>query len=279
MSIIKTSILLLTTFIAISLMSCDSGGEMPEKTVQFPSIKDVPASKWENLAQKKIYFGHQSVGFNIVDGIKDVMKENPQIKLNIVETANESDFKVGLFAHSKVGENKDPKSKIDEFARLMDEELGNNTDIAFFKFCYIDMIAGTDVGTVFSDYKNTMLRLRNAFPKTTFVHVTVPVRIVQTGVRVWIKKVIGRPIGGYDDNIKRNQFNELLRKEFRGKEPIFDLAKIESISPDGTRSAFSKDGETYYSLVPEYTQDGGHLNEKGRRIVAEQLLILLANLN
>jgi len=98
MSITKTSVLLLTTFIAISLISCDNGGEMPEKTVQFPSIKDVPTSKWENLSQKKIYFGHKSVGFNIIDGIKDVMKENPQIKLNIVETANESDFKVGLVA-------------------------------------------------------------------------------------------------------------------------------------------------------------------------------------
>jgi len=33
----------------------------------------------EKLSQKKIYFGHQSVGFNIIDGIKDIMKENPQI--------------------------------------------------------------------------------------------------------------------------------------------------------------------------------------------------------
>jgi len=260
------------------LISCN-GGEMPEKAVQFPSIKDVSSEKWEKLVQKKIYFGHQSVGNNIISGIKDLMEENPKIRLTILETNNPADFARPIFGHSKVGENKDPKSKIDEFARLMDERLGNNTDIAFFKFCYIDIIAGTDVGTLFSDYKNTMLRLRNTFPKTTFVHVTVPVRIVQTGVRVWIKKVIGRPIGGYDDNIKRNQFNELLRKEYNGKEPIFDLAKIESTSPDGTRSAFSKDGETYYSLISEYTQDGGHLNEKGRRTVAEQLLILLANLN
>ena len=42
---------------------------------------------------------------------------------------------------------------------------------------------------------------------------------------------------------------------------------------------FTKDGENYYSLVPDYTDDGGHLNEKGRKIVAEQLLILLANLS
>jgi lysophospholipase L1-like esterase len=29
-------------------------------------------------------------------------------------------------------------------------------------------------------------------------------------------------------------------------------------------------------MVPEYTDDGGHLNEKGRKRVAEQMLIILA---
>jgi len=29
-------------------------------------------------------------------------------------------------------------------------------------------------------------------------------------------------------------------------------------------------------MLPKYTPDGGHLNEQGRKNVAEQLLILLA---
>ena len=74
---------------------------MPEKAARFPSVKDIPTAKWEKLSQKKIYFGHQSVGFNIIDGIKDLMKENPQIKLNIIETTDQSDFKSGLFASCK----------------------------------------------------------------------------------------------------------------------------------------------------------------------------------
>ena len=49
---------------------------MSDEIVTFPDINDVPAVKWEKLAQKKIYFGHQSVGFNIMEGIKDVMKEH-----------------------------------------------------------------------------------------------------------------------------------------------------------------------------------------------------------
>ena len=279
MNIIKTSILLLSTFIAISLISCDNGGEMSEKTVQFPSIKDVPVSSWEHLSQKKIYFGHQSVGNNIIDGIRDLMKENPQIKFNIVETANESDFNVGVFAHSRVGKNVDPKSKIDEFVSFIDKGIGKEADFAALKFCYVDIAAGTNANNVFNDYSDSILQLKKKHPDTTIIHFTVPLTTTKTTWKTWIKKLIGKKTWEYDDNIKRNEYNEMLLKKYEGKEPVLDIAKIESTFPDGTRFSFTKDGKTYYSMVPEYTYDGGHLNEVGRKKVAEQLLILLANLN
>ena len=53
-----------------------------------PSIDDIPREHWAQLAQKKIFFGHRSVGYNIIDGIKDIMAERPYIKLNIVETSD-----------------------------------------------------------------------------------------------------------------------------------------------------------------------------------------------
>ncbi|MEF9476235.1 MAG: hypothetical protein L0958_06070, partial [Candidatus Mariimomonas ferrooxydans] len=59
---------------------------------------------------------------------------------------------------------------------------------------------------------------------------------------------------------------------------LFDLALIESTDSEGGMATFKKCGKSFYSLVPSYTNDGGHLNEDGRRIVAEQLLIFLANL-
>ena len=66
---------------------------MSQEVVMFKNIKDVPAEKWKKLAKKKIYFGHQSVGFNIMDGVQDVLKENPQIELKIVETRKAVDLK------------------------------------------------------------------------------------------------------------------------------------------------------------------------------------------
>lgn len=59
---------------------------------------------------------------------------------------------------------------------------------------------------------------------------------------------------------------------------IFDLAKIESTYSDGSRETFTAQGQTYYSLIPDYTDDGGHLNEAGRKKVSEQLLLFLSNL-
>ena len=69
-----------------------------------------------------------------------------------------------------------------------------------------------------------------------------------------------------------------MRKEYEGKAAFFDLARIESTFRDGRRASYSRDGRTYDCLVPEYTYDGGHLNDLGRKILAEQLLIFLANL-
>jgi hypothetical protein len=125
-----------------------------------------------------------------------------------------------------------------------------------------------------------MSLLKKRFPKTTFVHVTVPLTSSKTGLKPWVKRIIGREDPwGFEENIRRNQFNGLLRKGYQNKEPIFDLAEIESTLPDGTRQTFSKDGNTYYSLIPDYSNDGGHLNELGRKIVAGELLLLLATLS
>jgi len=257
--------------------SCN-GGQMQHENSIFPSIGNVSDEQLKRLSEIKIFFGHQSVGFNIINGIQDLMKENSKIKLNIVETADKSDFNAGLFAHARAGNNTKPKSKIDAFKNFIEKGIGNQADIAFLKFCYIDFNEKTDVANVFADYREVMSRLKNSYPKTTFVHVTVPLTSLKTGLKAFTKKIIGRPIRGYSDNIKRHQFNELMKAEYSGKDPVFDLAEIESTYPAGKRSTFSKDGTKYYSMVPEYTYDGGHLNETGRKIVAEQMLVLLSDI-
>lgn len=283
---IKTFIIVIAVvFLGAIFLSC-SGGNMSEEKVTLPSINDISLQKWQKLAQKKIYFGHQSVGFNIMDGIKDVMKEHPEIKLNIIETNDYADLNTGIFAHSAIGENMDPESKLRDFSSLIENGMGNKADIAFFKYCFIDILPRTDIQKVFHEYKETMSKLEKNYPATTFIHVTVPLTSNLVGTKAWIrktkdfvKKIIGRPVYRNFDNDRRNQINRIIRQQYDGKEPVFDLAKIESTFPNGTRSSYTKGGITFYSMVQDYTYDGGHLNEAGRIKIAEQLLIFLANMS
>ena len=270
---------LIVAFLALSVVAACSGGDMKNQEVTYSSLKKVPDAVWEKLSKEKIYFGHQSVGFNIIDGIKDLMKENPKIRLNIVETKDGSDFGAGIFAHSRIGKNVDPEAKIKDFTKLIDEQLGGKANAAALKFCYVDMSAKTNVQKVFADYTRAVEELEKKYPHMTIIHFTEPLTTSKTTWKTWIKKIIGKKeIWEYDDNIKRNEYNELLRQKYKGKEPIMDIAEIESTYPDGTRCTFKKDGKTYYSMVPEYTTDGGHLNEIGRKKAAEQFLLLLAGL-
>ena len=285
----KRYFVLIVVFLTVSI-AC-TGGEMAEKTAQLPSIEEIPAFSWNKLSKKKICFGHQSVGANIIEGIKELMQKNPQIHLEIVqrcglgEASNLADSEDSGFFPFRVGKNMDPGSKIEDFARFMEKGVVKSPDIALFKFCYVDITAKTDVEEVFNRYKRTMSDMKKAFPKTTFVHVTVPLTSKPMGIKGWIKKakdivkkIIGRPVFNYYDNISRNKFNEMLREEYGSRAPVFDLAKIESTFPYGRRSTFTEDRSTYYSLVPDYTYDGGHLNELGRKRAAERLLIFLAHL-
>jgi len=258
----------------VMVLSASEGGTMSQGTVSLAPVKNIPESDWQKLAGKKIFFGHQSVGYNIVDGLEQIEKQVPRIKLNIVEIKRASDLNGAEFAHSSIGENEDPYSKMQAFADYVENGIGAKADIAFFKFCYVDINAYSDVDKIFMEYKKTMEQLKKKYPRIIFIHSTTPLTESRTSVRSLIKAALGKE----DHNIKRNRYNEMLRKEYRGKEPLFDLAQAESTRPDGTRSTFTSNGTTYYSLTTEYTDDGGHLNELGQQAVAQELLLLLAEL-
>ncbi len=257
---------------------------MPANKTNDISLQEVDESSWTALANKKIYFGHQSVGSNIIDGMIKVIAQYPQIKLHIVGVQKPVALREPIFVHSFVGSNSNPASKTDDFAKIMDSGIGATADIALFKFCFVDFNDGVDTKAVFDHYKKTLEILKKKYPNTIFIHVTVPLTAVKApGVMVRLKNIIKKIMGRssrdqYADNVPRNKFNDLLRMEYKGKDPVFDLAAIESTLPSGARNGYEREGSFNYALVPEYTYDGGHLNEKGRKIVAEKLLIFLANL-
>ncbi len=239
------------------------------------TIKDISPEQWKQLSEQKIYFGHQSVGNNIINGIQLIMEEHPEIKLNIIETRDLPSVDGGAFYHSKVGENENPASKTKDFVSIIESGIGEKADIAFHKYCYIDVNADTDVEKMFQNYKEKIDALKLRYPEVKFVHITSPLTTIQTGPKAWVKKILGRPISGIVPNIKRNMFNQQLLDTYQNIDPVFDLALAEATQPDGTVTTFERDGKKYLTLYKKYSSDGGHLNEQGQKKIAEQLLLFL----
>jgi len=249
--------------------------------VILPSLSDVPQGSWARLAQSRIFFGHQSVGYNIVDGVADVMNEHIGIDLKVAETYEPQSFAGPVFAHARVGRNTEPLSKIKAFREILDSGAGDSINIAFFKFCYVDIVRDSDPQEIFDSYAATLEELKNQYPQTTFLHVTAPIRSLPKGaaggLKQSFKSLVGKP-GALDDNAVRERYNKLLTDAYGATEPIFDLAQAESVNLSGSMCHAGKGPHKVCVMAPEYTDDGGHLGVLGRKRVAEQLLIILAGI-
>jgi lysophospholipase L1-like esterase len=106
--------------------------------------------------------------------------------------------------------------------------------------------------------------------------VTLPLTTVQTGLKAFAKRLLGRAPYGTVENVRREEYNELLRAAYAGREPLFDLARIESTAPDGSAVRVRWQGAVAPALAAQYTDDGGHLNVEGRRRAARELIAVLA---
>ncbi len=272
----KRIIGLASLFFLLTAAGCERSGIVKDD-FSYGDIRNINTTQWASLSKKRIFFGHQSVGGNIVQGMADILESNKEIKLVILNSDKPGDLKPGTFEHIEIGRNEQPLSKIEAFSNLIKSGTGNNSDIAFFKFCYIDINKSTDVKSLFSTYQQAMSVLKAAYPGVIFIHVTVPFRLPDKNIKYWVKKAVGiEP--SKENNISRNRYNDLLRSAYEGKEPVFDLARLEAVSPDKNLCFFEDKGNRIMILCPEYTDDGGHLNALGRKVVAEQLLVFLAKL-
>jgi hypothetical protein len=255
--------------------SCkETGMEILRKS--YSRLDEISQDRWDALSQKKVFFGHKSVGANIIEGLKEVMAQRPNIKLDIRETTDPADFIKPVFAHSAIGKNKEPLTKLDRFREIMEGGVGRAGNIAFFKFCFVDIDHETNIGPLFDRYVELIDELRKRFPDLKIVPFTVPLLSKPVGIKTRLEKILGRLPWYEEDNVKRNMFNDKLRAHF--KDTLFDLAAIESRIDDTKKATFRADGKTYDLLYRAYTDDGGHLNSIGRQVVAIELLRMLAEL-
>lgn len=244
--------------------------------VKYTNITDVPPEKWEKLANKKIYFGHQSVGYNIIDGIEKVMAQHPEIKLNIQET-RELGKETGILAHSRIGENTKPETKITDFVKAIHQNSDVLLDASALKFCYVDVNEKMDMKELFNNYQKAMKLLQLKHPNLKILHFTMPLRTQKINWKTQLKLVLGKNMWEFVENIKRNEYNKLLLSEYKDKEPVFDLALFEATAPNGKVEIFKYKGKSYLAMNPLYTSDGGHLNLYGSEMIAKHFLLFLVN--
>ncbi|MBN1983043.1 MAG: hypothetical protein JW795_16035 [Chitinivibrionales bacterium] len=221
------------------------------------------------ISGMKIFFGHQSVGENILDGVREIVsiyKGSPSVSIASMDDSTE--ITTPALYHYSLGKNGDPIGKMQDFSRILHQKNhGSYLDVACMKLCYVDISSSTDVVRLFKQYTAVIAQIKKDFPNLTIVHSTVPLTVYATGVKSKIKRLLIP-----DDNNKRCEYNDLIRTTFSGIDPIFDIAAVESTDPAGTRQSYLYQKKSYFSLIPAYSSDGGHLNSVGKCICGKAFL-------
>lgn len=226
-------------------------------------------------ARIKVFFNHQSVGENILLGVDGLVRGTGAVWTVVKMKQGPWPGEPGLL-HASLGENENPKSKMDAFGEALRSWSGEKPAVAMLKLCFVDVTASTDISKLLGYYQGTVNRLKSEFPTIVFGHVTVPLAREPDSLRVKIKRMLGRRVSEDSANLARTKYNQKLREMFPN-DPVFDLEEIESTRPDGTRVWQRVAGERAYGLASEYASDSwGHLNERGARLAAIGLARFIA---
>ncbi len=234
------------------------------------------------VSRTRVFFGHQSVGANIIGGVPAVYsaagRQAPQI-LPLSASTTLPSGAAGWLGEAAIGQNGDPMGKIADFDSRIRGGLGTQADVAFMKLCYIDFTAATDVDAVFARYRDTMAALERDYPNVTFLHVTTPLT-TEPGLKSQLKSKVKSLLGsssspGAADNAARERYNAQMRETYGG-DHLFDLARWESTAPDGSRVQGEYDGQRYYALYSGYAADSGHPNPEASAMLASRLLDVIA---
>ena len=226
-----------------------------------PMTEELSADDLDILASTRVFFGHQSVGQNVLEGVRELYADHEQ-PAPVVKDAF-------------IGENEKPLRKIEDFDATMRSAGGEDVDVAMMKLCYIDITPQTDVEALFDTYRTTLAALDKDLPTVQFVHVTVPLMTEPGSLSRLKARLTGNERFGPAENVMRERLNTLIRREYAGGH-LFDLAAVESTTPDGARVSGTHRGTTYYALHDGYASDNGHLNQVGARTAATAWLTTVA---
>lgn len=244
-------------------------------------VSAATADDLADVAGLRIFFGHQSVGGNILDATAEVFEASGATAPEIVEADDAEVVSGPMIVHSFVGQNRDPLGKITEFDRIIRSGMGDTVDVAVLKLCYIDIRDSSHVDEIFVAYRDTLAALERDFPDVTFLYVTVPLTTEFGGpvqrAKQRIKGMLGRDnLYVPADNVAREQLNSLIRAEYAETGRLFDIAAIQATDLEGNRRVRSHDGSEYYAMEAVISSNPGHLNATGGAVVASAFYSAIA---
>lgn len=228
-------------------------------------------------ARAKVFFNHQSVGANILAGVKDIARatDTEWTVTELTQGASQWPQSPGIW-HATFGQNGEPKTKIDAFAQTLRSFSGGRPQIAMMKLCFVDVTAHTDIEDLLSYYANTVNSIKRDFPELALVHVTVPLATRENSLKARAKRAIGLTVSTDASNLVRTKYNRRLRELFPN-DAVWDLEAIESTQPDGSKVEYLVEDEKALGLALEYASDPwGHLNAVGGQKAAVELARVVA---
>ena len=244
-------------------------------------VESATADQLKTVADLNVYFGHMSVGGNMISAMPDLFATAGVAAPEIVESTEAVPAGPG-FVHSHIGTNGDPLGKIAAFDKIIRGGMGDAVDVAAFKLCYVDLRDGDDVDKIFDAYRDTMTALERDYPNVTFLYLTVPLTTEVGGplerAKRRVKSVLGRDNpSGPEHNVVREEFNSRIRAEYADSGRLFDIAAVQSTGADGTRRIRSRGGAQYFAMEDFLASDPGHLNPDGGAIVASAFLAAISD--
>jgi hypothetical protein len=223
---------------------------------------------WDTTAQRTIFFGHQSVGDNILEGVRQIGLKEQWPPLRIVDVQTLGPDGGPALAHAKIGRNGDPASKVKSFQEALDAGVGKRVDIALMKFCFWDIRHDTNLDAVFNQYRETMVDLERRYPRVTFVHATVPLMAADVDWRARVRRLLAMSTPTDRDNAARDALNRKIREHYGPRSLLLDIARSETEPGVVTNPP---------QLAADFSSDGAHLNDVGRSRVAAAFVKSLSN--
>lgn len=214
------------------------------------------------IGQGKWFFAHASVGENMQAGMERLNRDNPgRYGLSVYSSGPNppASLNGGLYSYGRG--NPGAAAKISTFEAYLAGGWAQKTHFAMNKFCYIDIeydggqSATANQGradALANQYTSSMARLEAKYPNLRLIYATMPIEST-----------------GDNNNFVRMRFNQQVRNfaAAQGKY-LLDIADIESHYANGQPSGKTVGGQSTQTMVPEYTNDGGHLTALGETRVA-----------